>query len=445
MTAEAAPVIDPPLPPEPGILETFRRGRLMRSDPLACTMRMYESEGPVVGQRMGLFRSVNLFGPDAVKHVLLNREGIFSNKRAWDLIIGKIFTNGLMLRDGEDHRYQRGIMQGAFKRAALEEYLEQMNPQIEARLSHWRATDRFLVYPAFKALTLDLACSVFLGIELGREAERVNRAFEDTVAASMAVMRIRLPGLAWTRGLEGREYMMDFLRRLIPAKRRGRGSDMFSQLCRAESEEGHKFSDQEIIDHMIFLMMAAHDTTTSTLTSMVYELAQNPEWQDRIREESFSLGKDRIEFKDLESPGAVTLVMNETLRRYPPLSTMPRMALRAFQYGGYRVPAGTMVIVFPIHTHHMSEWWTNPFSFDPQRFNDERAEHRRHSHSFVPFGGGAHMCIGFRFAEIQIRAIVHQIVRRFRWSVHEGYTMPVQQSPISKPKDGLPVRLEALA
>ena len=134
MTAELVPALDLPLPPEPGVLETFRRGRLMRSDPLTCTQRMYESEGPVVGQRMGLFRSVNLFGPDAVKHVLLNREGIFSNKRAWDLIIGKIFTNGLMLRDGEDHRNQRSIMQGAFKRPALEEYLAHMNPQIAARL-----------------------------------------------------------------------------------------------------------------------------------------------------------------------------------------------------------------------------------------------------------------------------------------------------------------------
>jgi len=444
MTIAAAPASDLPLPPEPGFSETWRRGRLMRSDPLGCTMRMYESQGPVVGQRMGLFRSVNLFGPDALKHVLLNREGIFSSKRAWDLIIGRLFTNGLMLRDGEDHRYQRSIMQGAFRKPALEQYLEQMNPQIATRLSHWQAADPFLVYPAFKKLTLDLACSVFLGIELGDEAERVNRAFEDAVAASMAVVRLRVPGLAWTRGLEGREYMVEFLRRLIPSKRKAEGSDMFSQLCRAENEQGHRYSDSEIIDHLIFLMMAAHDTTTSTLTSMMYELAVHPEWQDRIRAESGATGKKRVSSKELEAPG-VGLVMNEILRRYPPLSTIPRLATREFQYGGYRIPAGSMVIVFPIHMHHMSEWWTNPFSFDPERFSEGRAEHRRHSHSFVPFGGGAHLCIGLRFAEIQIRAIVHQLVQRFRWSVHEGYTMPVQQSPISKPRDGLPVRLEALA
>ncbi len=441
MTTAAVAARDLPQPPEPGLLETLFRVQLMRSDPLACTRRMYEQQGPVVGQRMGIFRSVNLFGPDAVKHVLLNRDGIFSSERAWDLIIGRIFTNGLMLRDGDDHRHQRNIMQGPFKRPALEEYLGRMNPLIEERLSRWEPGDRFLAYPAWKRLTLDLACSVFLGIELGPEAERVNRAFEDTVAASMAVLRVRLPGLPWTRGLEGREYMVEFFRRLIPGRRRGNGSDMFSQLCRARGDTGAAYTDQEIIDHMIFLMMAAHDTTTSTLTSMLYELAKHPAWQDRVRDDSRALGKDQIAMGDVEALPALELVMNETLRRYPPLSTIPRMAVRDFEYGGYRVPEGTMVIVFPIHQHHMDEWWTRPFEFDPERFSDERQEHRRHSHGFVPFGGGAHMCIGFRFAEIQVRAIMHQLVQRFRWSVPDSYTMPVQQSPISRPKDGLPLRL----
>ena len=76
-----------------------------------------------------------------------------------------------------------------------------------------------------------------------------------------------------------------------------------------------------------------------------------------------------------------------------------------------RIEMGTMVIVFPIHQHYMSEWWTRPFEFDPERFSDARAEHKRHSHSFVPFGGGAHMCIGLKFAEIQVHAIVHQLVQ----------------------------------
>ncbi|MDX1649323.1 MAG: cytochrome P450, partial [Myxococcota bacterium] len=133
-----------------------------------------------------------------------------------------------------------------------------------------------------------------------------------------------------------------------------------------------------------------------------------------------------------------------TMRRYPPLPVIPRMATADFEWAGYEIPAGSMVVVSPIHTHHMPEWWSDPFRFDPERFAPERAEDARHGHAWVPFGGGPHHCLGFRFAELQIKAILHQMVRRFRWSVAPGYTMPVQQAPISKPMDGLPLRVDPL-
>lgn len=444
MTTAAAALDAPRPPPRPGLLEEIRRGLLMRTDPLACTRRMVERDGPVVAQHMGLFLTVSLFGPEAVKFVLLNREGIFSSQRAWDLIIGRLFTRGLMLRDGEEHRWHRNLMHQAFTWAALAEYVTRMNPQIEERLARWRS-ERFRAYPAFKRLTLDLACSVFLGMELGPEAERVNHAFEDAVAASMAVVRLRLPGTSFARGLTGRELLSRFFAARIPERRHGSGTDMLSRLCRAEDEQGERFDDTEIVDHMIFLMMAAHDTTTSTLTSLLYALARHPEWQDRVRAESRELGTHHLAFDDADRLTTLKRVMNETLRRWPPLSTIPRMALRDFEWLGHRVPAGAMTIVYPIHNHHLSEWWSEPFRFDPDRFSEERAEHRGHSHLFVPFGGGAHACLGLRFAELQIKAIVHQLVQRFRWSVPEGYEMPVQQSPISKPRDGLPLRLEPIA
>ena len=103
-----------------------------------------------------------------------------------------------------------------------------------------------------------------------------------------------------------------------------------------------------------------------------------------------------------------------------------------------------MVCALPLHTHYMKEWWSEPERFDPERFAPGREEHKRHTHQWVPFSGGAHMCLGVRFAEMQIRLVLHQLVRRFRWSVPAGYTMPVQQAPISKPLDGLPLRLEAI-
>ena len=103
-----------------------------------------------------------------------------------------------------------------------------------------------------------------------------------------------------------------------------------------------------------------------------------------------------------------------------------------------------MTIIYPIHTHHMAEWWTDPYRFDPDRFAEGREEHKRHSHSYIPFGGGNHMCLGLRFAETQIKAALFQLLQRLRFTVPEGYVMPVQQAPISKPMDGLPLTLERL-
>ena len=124
---------------------------------------------------------------------------------------------------------------------------------------------------------------------------------------------------------------------------------------------------------------------------------------------------------------------------------IPRISTKPFAFAGYRIPANSMVVVSPIHTHYMDEWWSHPTRFDPERFSPGRAEHQRHTHCWIPFGGGPHMCLGRRFAETQVRLIMHQMLLRFRWSVPDGYRMPVQQAPISKPMDDLPVRLSPLS
>lgn len=417
-----------------------------RIDMLTPLQRFHAKYGNAVMNRIGPFRMVHLFGPDANRLVLLDREQIFSARKPWMAIMGRIFPNGLLLRDGEEHKHHRKIMHEAFKRPALRQYAERMNPMIEAGIAHWGDGDgRRLAFGAYKELTLDIAASIFLGIDLGPETTRLNRVFEDLVAASMSRLRLPIPGLEFHRGLKGREFLVRSFRDLLPKKRADQGSDMFSRLCRAQTETGERFSDSDVIDHMIFLMMAAHDTTTSTLTSMTYELARHPEWQERIREEARALGKPWLGFDDMDRAVATGWVMRETLRRYPPLPVIPRIACADFTFQDYRIEEGTMVVVSPIVTHHMPEWWPDPWRWDPERFSPGRAEDQRHTHCWIPFGGGPHHCIGLRFAELQIKAVLHQLVLRYRWSVEPGYRMPVQQAPISKPRDGLPVRFERIA
>jgi cytochrome P450 len=428
-----------------GALRTFVSTSSGRVDMLSNLSGIYERYGPVVVQIGGPFRFVNLFGADANRLVLLDRDQIFSARRPWMQIMGRIFPNGLLLRDGAEHKHHRKIMHEAFTRPVLRDYAERMGPKIAAGIADWGSRGTPIPsFRAYKGLTLDIAASIFVGVDLGPSARRMNRAFEDMVAASMSRVRLRIPGLEFYRGLKGREYMLEFLRSLLEKKHADQGPDMFSRLCRARTEEGDVLRDEDVLDHMIFLMMAAHDTTTSTLTSLTYELARNPAWQERVREESRALGSELADFDAVDALDSLTLAMHETLRRYPPLPVIPRIATEPFEFGGYRIPAPAMVVISPIHTHHMSEHWTDPFRWDPERFAPGRAEHERHTHQWIPFGGGPHMCIGRRFAEAQVRMVMHQLLLRYRFSVPEGYTMPVQQAPISKPLDDLPVTFTPL-
>jgi cytochrome P450 len=411
-----------------------------RIDMQSGLRQQYQRLGPVVVQMSRPFKMVNLFGPDANRHVLMDRDQIFSAMRPWTQIMGRIFPNGLLLRDGADHKHHRKIMHEAFTRPALRDYVQRMNPMIARGVHGLGGSDRPIpVFRAYKQLTLELAASIFVGMDLGPATRPMNVAFEDMVAASMS--RVRLPwiGREFQRGLRGRRFMLDLLGGMLEKKHSDAGADMFSRLCRARTAEGESLRDADVLDHMIFLMMAAHDTTTSTLSSLTYELAKHPDWQERVREESRALGSGEPGFDELASLESLGMAMHETLRRYPPLPVIPRVNTMDFEFGGYEIPAGCMVVVSPIHTHHMSEWWSDPFRWDPDRFSPARAEHERHSHSFVPFGGGPHMCLGLRFAEAQVKLVMHHLVLRYRFRVPDGYTMPVQQAPISKPRDGLPV------
>jgi len=335
-------------------------------------------------------------------------------------------------------------MQAAFTTQALRGYLDTMNPAIEQGLAQWQPSDEFHVFSALKQLTLDIATKVFMGYQLGDEARKLNVAFIDTVRAGTGLIRKDVPFTRWHKGIVGRRVLEDFFRAQLAQKRRSKDSDMFAQLCRATTEEGDRFTDDDIVNHMIFVMMAAHDTTTITLTSIFYQLAKHPQWQEKLREESFALGKPHLEHDDLEHMTGMTLVMKEALRLLAPVPSMPRMAMKDIVYKDFLVPRGSYVSISPAFTHFMPQYWNQPQKFDPQRFAAERREDKVHPFAWMPFGGGAHKCIGLHFADMQVKAILHQVLRQFRWQVDASYEMPIDNTSLPAPSDKLPVALSRL-
>lgn len=430
----------------PGDLGLPIIGQTLQSmaDPIGFARKRYEKYGEISKARLLGLEMINLAGGDANQFVFQNRGDLFSNNQGWDFFIGKFFHRGIMLLDFEEHRHHRRIMQNAFKKPVLVEYLANMNEPIARGIRRWRPAKKFEIFTHIKQLTLDLATEVFMGEQLGPEADAVNQAFIDTVRAGTAVIRYPVPGGRWKKGLDGRKYLEKFFRDRIGKKRNSDGNDLFSQLCRAETEDGYRFSDDDVINHMIFLMMAAHDTSTITLCTMFYHLAKNPEWQERLRAESRALNRDKLDFDDLEAMEGMTLVMKESLRLCAPVPSIPRKTVKDVVYKGHLIPKGTMVVVSPYFTHYMEEYWTNPNTFDPRRFSEERREDKRHPYAWVPFGGGAHMCIGLHFADLQVKAILHQVLLNYRWSVDKRYRMPVDMTSLPVPADKLPVRLERI-
>ncbi len=237
---------------------------------------------------------------------------------------------------------------------------------------------------------------------------------------------------------------MAYFSEQIPIRRANGGEDLFSQLCRATHEDGALLSTQDIVDHMSFLMMAAHDTLTSSLTSFVAELAADPQWQTKLRDEVNALGIasgepttfDNLEAMPLSRDGIQGSDADEDRRcprsRAAPSAISPSRAMRC--------PAGTMVGFNPLFTHHMPEIWPDPESFDPMRFTDE-AQRARHRFAYVPFGGGAHMCLGLHFAYMQAKCFARHFLQNLNVSLQPGTTPDWQMWPIPKPRDGLRVTL----
>ncbi len=421
-----------------GYTPSLITGRMM------VTRDRYDRYGPVSWSRLLNQTFVAVYGPDAAGEVLQNRDHAYASGPGWGFMIGPFFDRGLMLLDFDEHHAHRRIMQQAFTSRRLAGYLPSMNETLAAGLARWADSDRFRIYPAMKQLTLDVATRTFMGTRLGPEADRLNRAFTDCVRAGTAAVRYPVPGLRWDRGLTGRKVLEDYLYPKLPEMKASDGDDMFRALCHARDEDGARFGDDDIVNHMIFLLMAAHDTATITTTSIAYFLAKHPEWQERCREESRALGTPVVAYDDLDKLVSLDLVMREAMRIITAVPGVLRKTVKDTELLGYRIPADTYVSVHLHVTHNLPEVWPDPERFDPERFAEHRREDRVHRNAWMPFGNGVHRCIGLHFGQMEVKAAMHQLLLGHRWTVPAGYDLPIDWSSLPRPKDGLPVRLQRL-
>lgn len=421
----------------PSVLQLLRA----RKDPIGFGEVRRERYGEVGATRFFGTNMVMATGAEAAEEILANRDGAFSNA-GWDFLIGPFFGGGLMLMDPPDHLRHRRIMAQAFTSTALQSYFPRMREVVCAELdSITPGTVR--LYPLFKQMAFQTALQVFVDVDLtDQQQQQVRAAFTDTVRAGTSLLRLPIPGSRYQRGRVGRRALEQFFAEHLPTKRRGDGADLFTRLSTAEVD-GQRLTDTEVIDHMIFLLMAAHDTSQVALTQTGYQLAAHPHWQDQVRAEVSGLTDPGYE--DVSAAGLPILdrVVRESIRLCPPVSAYPRLVVSDTQVLGRYLPAGTRVTVPALTNHRNPKVWPDPHTFDPDRFTPERLA-EVHKYAWTPFGGGAHQCLGMFLAMQQIRLVYAELLSRFTLSVPDGYIAPMDYSAIPIPKDGLPVAFTAV-
>lgn len=377
-------------------------------DPLAFARRMHEIHGPIHRFRACGNWNVQLVGPQANEFVLFDEARNFSAEGGWKPVFGRHFDGGLLLRDGANHQWHRKLVAGAFKAEQLQAYLDIFAGNNESVLARWsgRSLD---VYELAQQLTFANGFAAFLGLDPQLATRDDLLAFRYLMRSATSLIPIPLPGTAESRAAWATRHVEGLIRPMLREAVAPQRTDLLARLCRMR--DAGLLDEREIIAHLTFTIAASFDALSSATVSTLYYLAANPHWQSILREELCGKVASRrhIALTDLARCETAEWAVKEALRLNAAAPVLWRRAVKPFEFGGHAFPEGTITGVNPMLTHLLPEIWEDPGRYDPSRFSPERSL-GRHRFAFVPFGGGAHGCLGANFAYLQVRALLRSLL-----------------------------------
>jgi cytochrome P450 len=436
-------------PPGPSDFSLARTHQIAH-DPLPLLLSHYEEHGPIFSMRLLHTRVVFMLGPEANHFVTVAHPENFHWRESsfGDLI--PLLGDGLLTIDDDYHDRARAIMMPAFHREQVTSMIDSMAAESEAAIAALRPGEVFDLYDWMRNLAMRIAMRALLGLDpdgAGKgaaAAEHFERAL-GFYGIDYPLRLLRGPGSPWRKLVSSRQVLDEIVFAEISRRRAAPdpGSrDILSLLLAARGEAGEAFTDREVRDQVMTLMFAGHDTSTSTLTFMMHELARHPDVVERLCEEQDrALGgaAPTVDQLEREMP-YLDMVLDEVLRLYPPAWIGPRRAVREFEFGGYTVPREAYVNYCSWASHRIPEFFPEPEAFIPERFTRERKAALPRG-AYVPFGGGQRICIGKRFGQTEVKLVATMLLQRLRLDALPGRTMTVRQMPTLSPKGGLEMRV----
>jgi len=436
-------------PPGPTDFSLARTHQIAH-DPLPLLLGAYEEHGPIFSMRLLHSRVVFMLGPEANHFVTVAHPENFHWRESsfGDLI--PLLGDGLLTIDDEFHDRARAIMMPAFHRQQVAAATAAMTAEAEVAIASLPVGEVVDIYGWMRNLAMRIAMRALLGLDPDQAgkgaaaAEHFERAL-GFYGIDYPLRLLRGPGSPWRKLLASREVLDEIVfgevsrRRADPDPDR---MDILSLLVAVRGEQGEAFTDREIRDQVMTLMFAGHDTSTSTVTFMLHELARHPEVLARLcaeQDEVLAGAPPSIDQLEREMP-YLDMVVDEVLRLYPPAWIGPRRAVREFDWGGYTVPRGAYVNYCSWASHRLPEVFPDPEAFIPERFTRERKAALPRG-AYVPFGGGQRICIGKRFGQIEVKLVTTMLLQQLRLGALPGRTMTVRQMPTLSPKGGLGMRV----
>lgn len=367
--------------------------------------------------------------PSLVRSILTDSAEIYPKN---DLMVGALeplVGNSMFVSSGDKWRQQRRMIDPAFSQLRLTRAFSSMVAAVddfEQTLAKNCATgEAFSLDLAMSHLTADIICRTVFSTSLASKTSR--EVFDAFIVFERSVAQVELKRFifepAWTPVKQrpdvqaACDVIRERLGELLDTHLTADGAnfdDIATAIVQAEDpQSGAKFDRKALIDQLGVMFLAGHETTASVLTWAFFILASQRAVADRMRVEIDAVvGDGAIEFEHIRKLPFVRNVFRETLRLYPPITFIPRVALEATRIGKFKVKRGAMIMVSPWTIHRNEAYWVNAHHFDPDRFSAER-ESEMVSGAYLPFGLGPRVCVGAAFATTEATLILARLIRRF--------------------------------
>lgn len=415
------------------------------ADPLRMLLRHHRRYGAVFTVRTLHEPIVWALGAEATHQMLVTEADAFAWRTGHFVELWPLLGDGLLNIDGAYHRDMRRLLLPGFHREQVAGLAAMMVAEATRAVDALVPGARIDLYAWARVLALRIARRGLLGLDAGDDrAQPLAHAFGRALAfhgQSFPVQMLRGPGTPYARAQRARRVLDELvLGEIAERRRRGEpGAGALGLLLAATDPTGAPLAAQAVRDQVVTLLFAGHDTTTATLTFMVYELSRTRAARDAVEAELDAvLGGAAPTPEQLDGTALPVLerTLSETLRRFPPAWVGPRRATRDVEIAGTPIPAGAGVHYCSWATHHLAELYEDPLAFVPDRFLPQAVAERPKG-AYVPFGGGSRMCLGKRFGEYELRALAAVLLAHHRFEADPGEHLRIVTTPTLGPAGGL--------